>query len=69
MYQVNKKGSYSRVYRQGQPLDNDLRRLILDKCLARGGDKLTGELPIPMKSVADEVKVTVNTVLRVWRRF
>jgi hypothetical protein len=66
MYQVNKKG---RVYRPGKSLDGDLRRLILDKCLTGGGDRLTGELPISMKIVADEVQVTVNTVSRVWRRF
>ncbi len=66
MYQVNKKG---RMYRPGKSLDGDLRRLILDKCLAGRGDRLTGELPISNKIVADQVQVTVNTVSRVWRRF
>ena len=57
MYHVNKKG---RVYRLGKPLDNDLRRLIVDKCLARVGDKITGALPVSKKTIADEVHVSVT---------
>ena len=66
MYRVNKQG---RVYMPGKALENDLRRLIIDKCLAAGGDRISGELPVAFETVANEVQVTVNTVSRTWRRF
>ena len=44
-------------------------KLIIDKCLAAGGDRISGELPVAFETVANEVQVAVNTVSRTWRRF
>ena len=53
----------------GKALGDDLRRLIIDKCLAAGGNRLTGELPVSLKSIANELCVCENTVMRIWRKF
>ena len=66
MYQVNNSG---RVYRSGKALDGDLRRLIIDKCLAAGGNRLTGELPTTFTAIAKVVQVTKNTVSKIWRQY
>lgn len=66
MFQVSKSG---RCYRNGRAVDSDLRRLVIDKCLAAGGDRISGDLPTPFTTVANEVKLCSNTVSKIWRRF
>jgi hypothetical protein len=66
MYQVNNSG---RVYRSGKALDGDLCRLIIDKCLAAGGNRLTGELPTTFMAIAKAVQVTKNMVSKIWQQY
>jgi transposase len=66
MYQVSKSG---RTYQNGKATGDDLRRLIIDKCLAAGGDRISGHLPTTYTAIANKVLVTANTVSKIWRRF
>lgn len=47
----------------------DVQRLIIEKCFAAGGDRLSGKLQVAFETVASEVQVSVNTVSRTWRWF
>lgn len=63
---VSKKG---RTYHLGKSLSDDLRSLVIDKCLKRGGDPAHNFLPVTFTSIAQEIGVAHNTVSKVWREF
>ncbi|XP_028397235.1 uncharacterized protein LOC114521047 [Dendronephthya gigantea] len=66
MYQVSK---YGRSYRNGKAVEGDLRRLVIDRCLAAGGDRISGFLSTSFTAIAHELKLSPNTVSKIWRRF
>ena len=66
MYQVNKSG---RSYRNGKAVDGNLRHPAIDKCLAAGGHRISGNLPTSFTAIANEVQLCPNTVSKIWRRF
>ena len=63
---VNKLG---RSYHSGKALDNDLRGLIIDRCLRSGGDHISGYLPVPLNALGEDLGVTGNTVAKIWRNY
>ena len=66
MYQVSKSG---RCYRNGKAVDGDLRRLVIDKCLAAGGDRISRDFPTSFTAIANEAQLCPNMVSKIWRRF
>ena len=66
MYQVNKSG---RSYRNGKGVDGDLRRLVIDKCLAARGHRISGNLPTSCTAIPNEVHLCPNTLSKIWRWF
>ncbi|XP_028395745.1 uncharacterized protein LOC114519771 [Dendronephthya gigantea] len=66
MYQVSK---YGRSYRNGKAVEGDLRRLVIDRCLAAGGDRISGFLSTSFTAIAHELKLSPNSVSKIWRRF
>ena len=63
---VNKLG---RTYTPGKALDNDLRRLIIDKIIAAGGERCTGCIPVCRSRLAEGLGITVFTLNKIWQRF
>lgn len=63
---VNKSG---RTYKSGVPLSDDMRRLVIDSILKEGGDRATGYFPFSFASVAKTLKLSPNTVQKIWRKF
>ena len=63
---VNKSG---RIYRTGIALDQDMRSLIIGRILQEGGDRVTGYIPRSFRYFSDELKLSVNTITKIWRKF
>lgn len=63
---VNKSG---RIYRTGIALDQDMRSLIIGRILQEGGDRVTGYIPRSFRYFSDELKLSVNTTTKIWRKF
>ena len=61
MAKINK---YGRTFESGKALSIDFRRLIIDKILEKGGDRVTQEIPCGYVVIARYVKVVPNTVKR-----
>lgn len=66
MERVSKKG---RTFINGRALDKDLRTLIIDDIISRGGCSETGYFPGEMKCVADKNKISNSTVKKLWVAF
>ena len=63
---VNKFGW---TYRTGIALDQDMRSLIIDRILHEGGDRVTGYIPRLFRYFSEELKLSVNTITKIWRNF
>ena len=66
---VLKVNQFGRSYQAGKALSNDLRTQVIDKIIARGGDRLTGHIPVTYAELSRELKLSLNTVKNIWRRF
>ena len=66
MDKINKKG---RTYIKGKALQSDLRNLIIDELITRGGDSESGHFPGQLKTIADKFKVSDSTVKNLWASF
>ena len=66
MLKISKAG---RTYEVGKALSNDFRRAIIDEIIEKGGDRLTGIIPVPYTQIAEHFKVAPNTVKSIWKRF
>lgn len=63
---VNNKG---RAYTSGKSCHDDLKWLIISKCLEHGGDPANCFLPVAFNSIAQETGVATNTVRKIWNQF
>jgi transposase len=66
MLKLSKAG---RTYEVGKALSDDFRRAIIDKILEKGGDRVSGVIPVPYTQIAEHFKVAPNTVKSIWKRF
>ena len=66
MRQINKFG---RSYRPGVALDQDFRCLIIHSIKSYGGDRMNGYIPRSLTQLADELRVSVNTLKSVLHRY
>lgn len=65
-YKVNKFG---RSYVSGTSLSLDVRRLVIDKILLEGGDRVTGFFPSTFSKIATDLNITIPTVSKIWKQF
>jgi hypothetical protein len=63
---VNKFG---RSYISGKPIEDDYRRIIIEKILAEGGERFTGYIPVNRSRLAENLRISVFTLNKIWRRF
>lgn len=64
---TNKLG---RDYSKAVGISKDLRSLIVQEIIERGGNSVTGEVPRGViTAVAEKFKVVVQTVSNVWKRY
>ena len=54
---VLKVNQFGRSYQAGKALSNDLRTQVIDKIIARGGDRLTGHIPVTYAELSRELKL------------
>ena len=64
-----KENKFGRTYRTGIALDQDMRSLIIDRILQEGGDRVTGYIPRSFRYFSEELKLSVNTITKIWRKF
>ena len=64
-----KVNKFGRTYRTGIALDQDMRSLIIDRILHEGGDRVTGFIPRSFCYFSEELKLSVNTITKIWRNF
>ena len=51
-------------------LSDDIRTQVVDKIIARGGDWVTGHIPVTYaQKLSRELKLSLNTVKNIWRRY
>ena len=43
--------------------------MIVDKIIARGVDRITGHIPVTYAQLLRELKLSLNTVKNIWRRY
>ena len=66
---TRKVNKFGRSYRPGVALDQDFKRSIIDRIISDGGDRITGYIPRSFTQLADELRVSANTVKSVWYRY
>lgn len=66
MWTVNRKG---RSFERGKALSKELRSLIIDIIISKGGNTDTGEFNSSYSAVARSVGVDHKTVAKVWKKF
>ena len=64
-----KVNRFGRTYCTGVALDQDMRTLIIDRILQEGGDRVTGYIPRSFRYFSEELRLSVNTVTKIWRQF
>ena len=64
-----KVNKFGRSYRTGIALDQDMRSLVIDRILHEGGDRVTGYIPRSFRYFSEELKLSVNTITKIWRKF
>ena len=64
-----KVNKFGRTYRTGIALDQDMRSLIIDRILHEGGDRVTGYILRSFRYFSEELKLSVNTITKIWRNF
>ena len=60
---------YGRSYHAGKRLSNDVRTMIIDKIIGVGGDRTTGYIPVNYAQLSRDLRLSLNTVKNIWRRF
>ena len=60
---------FGRSYRTRIALDEALRSLVIDRILLEGGDRVTGYIPRSFRCFSDELKLSVNTITKIWRKY
>ena len=60
---------YGRCYKSGVPLSDDYRSLIISHIISIGGDRVTGFFPSNYSRIAQDIKVSPNTVKKIWTQF
>ena len=55
--------------KSGKPIQDDYRRIIIEKILAGGGDRCTGYIPVAKSRLAESLCVSVFTIYKIWQRF
>lgn len=65
-YKVNKFGS---SYVSGTSLSPDVRRLVIDKILLKGGDRVTGFFPSTFSKIATDLNITIPSISKIWKQF
>lgn len=63
---VKNKG---RAYTSGKSCHDDLKWLIISKCLEHGGDPANCFLLVAFNTIAQETGVATNTVRKIWNQF
>ena len=58
-----------RTYMPGKPLSQDMCMLVIDRIMAEGGDRLTGYIPTTYTFLSQQLKISLNTVKNIWRRY
>ncbi len=58
-----------RSYHAGKALSDDIRAQVVDKIIARGGDWVTWHIPVTCAQLSRELKLSLNTVKNIWRRY
>ncbi len=61
--------NFGRTYMPGRSLSQDMRMFIIDRITAEGGDRLTGYIPVTYTFLFQQLKVSLNTVKNIWRRY
>ena len=61
-----KTNKFGRSYISGKPLSEDFRVLILDTIIEKGGDSLTGYIPVTYIEIAKRFCVSQQTVAKIW---
>ena len=69
MTEALKVNKFGPTYRTGIALDQDMRSLIIDRILQGGGDRVTGYIPRSFRYFSEELKLSVNTITKIWRKF
>jgi len=64
-----KVNRFGRSYTPGTALSEECRSNIIDRILSEGGDRLTGYIPRSHTYFSQELKLSVNAVKSVWRRY
>ena len=64
-----KTNKFGRSFISGKPLSKDFRVLILDTIIEKGGDSLTGYIPVTYIEIAKRFCVSQQTVAKIWREF
>ena len=67
--ETRKVNKFGRSYRPGVALDQDFKCSIIDRIISYGGDRITGYITRSFTQLADELRVSVNTVKSVWYRY
>ena len=53
---VLKVNRFGRSYHAGKALSDDIRTQVVDKIIARGGDRVTGHIPVTYAQLSRELK-------------
>ena len=66
---VLKVNSFGRIYHPGKSLSSDARTHVIDTIIAEGGDRATGFVPMTYAQLSKELRLSLNTVKNIWRRY
>lgn len=66
MSEVNKFG---RSYNRGKSVQDDLRSLVIDEIVERGGDTATGFFNGSYRAVGSKLKLSSKPVQKIWKKF
>ena len=64
-----KVNRFGRTYCTGVVLVQDMKTLIIDRILQEGGDRVTGYIPRSFRYFSEELRLSVNTVTKIWQQF
>ena len=68
--ETRKVNKFVRSFRPGVALDQAFfKRSIIDRIISDGGDRITGYIPRSFTQLADELRVSPNTVKSVWYKY
>ena len=67
--EMRKTNKFGRSYRLRVALEQDFKCLIIDSIISYGDDRMTGYIPRSLTQLADELRVSVNTLKSVLHRY